>query len=146
VVVNDSIVLMDAINRHVAQEDSLLEAVWLAGQSRLRAILSTTLTTVVGLLPLLLERSLQAQFLIPMAISLAAGVLFATFLTLYVVPSLYLARNDLKRVVVWLRTGEWLTLDEMEAQDAKKHEEHDDQEQQDPSSTQPGLRDAALPA
>lgn len=146
VVVNDSIVLMDAINRHVAQEDSLLEAVWLAGQSRLRAILSTTLTTVVGLLPLLLERSLQAQFLIPMAISLAAGVLFATFLTLYVVPSLYLARNDLKRVVVWLRTGEWLTLDEMEALDTKKHEEHDDQEQQDPSSTQPGLRDAALPA
>jgi len=125
VVVNDSIVLMDAINRHVEKGHPVFEAVSLAGQSRLRAILSTTLTTAAGLFPLLMERSLQAQFLIPMALSLAAGVVFATFLTLFLVPSLYLIRNDVKRVVYWLRKGEWLDADTIEHMGKHKDEEED---------------------
>lgn len=123
VVVNDAIVLMDAIERHAQQETSIVQAVWLAGQSRLRAILSTTLTTAAGLLPLLLERSMQAQFLIPMALSLAAGVVFASFLTLFLVPSLYLIRLDLKSCMHWLKTGTWLELSRMHHKDTQAHEE-----------------------
>lgn len=122
VVVNDSIVLMDAINRYSQAGTPLFQAVWIAGQSRLRAILSTTLTTAAGLFPLLLEKSFQAQFLIPMALSLAAGVTFATFLTLFLVPSLYLIRIDVKRTVYWLRTGRWIDADTFEQMDQKKHD------------------------
>ncbi|TNE50164.1 MAG: efflux RND transporter permease subunit [Deltaproteobacteria bacterium] len=107
VVVNDSLVYMDTINRNLEGGQSEFQAAWEAGQSRLRAILSTTLTTCVGLAPLLFEKSRQAQFLIPMAISLAFGVLFATFLTLVLVPSLYLIVHDLKRLWHWLRHGSW---------------------------------------
>ena len=108
VVVNDSLVLMDVINRNLLKGMQPFEAAWLGGQSRLRPILSTTLTTFAGLMPLLFEKSLQAQFLIPMAISLAFGVLFATFITLALVPSLFLSINDMRRFFRWLRTGAWL--------------------------------------
>lgn len=121
VVVNDSIVLMDAINRYSQGGTPVFHAVWIAGQSRLRAILSTTLTTAAGLFPLLMEKSFQAQFLIPMALSLAAGVTFATFLTLFLVPSLYLIRLDVKRTLYWLRKGQWLDADTFEQMDQKKH-------------------------
>ena len=72
---------------------------------RFRAVLLTTVTTVAGLAPLLLERSTQAQTLIPMAISLVFGLAFATVLTLVVVPALYLGVLDLRRVARWLRRG-----------------------------------------
>ncbi|HCY58288.1 MAG TPA: hypothetical protein DHU78_05475, partial [Opitutae bacterium] len=76
-----------------------LEAAKQAGAARFRAILLTSLTTFVGLLPILFERSLQAQFLKPMAIAIGFGVLFATFITLIMVPCLYLILEDLKWIV-----------------------------------------------
>jgi multidrug efflux pump subunit AcrB len=94
VVVNDSIVLLDQINRLRRNGASPREAVMEAGPLRFRAILLTSLTTVAGLTPIMLERSLQAQFLIPIAVSLAFGVLFATFITLILVPASYLAMED----------------------------------------------------
>jgi multidrug efflux pump subunit AcrB len=73
----------------------LLEAAKSAGMARFRPILLTSLTTFVGLLPILFERSLQAQFLKPMAIAIGFGVLFATFITLIMVPCLYLILEDI---------------------------------------------------
>ena len=87
VVVNDSLVLVDFINRYHKQGHSIQEAALESGQVRFRPILLTSITTFVSLIPLLLEKSLQAQFLIPMAISLGFGVLFSTFITLILVPN-----------------------------------------------------------
>jgi multidrug efflux pump subunit AcrB len=93
VVVNDSLVLVDFINRR-RRRHPLEVAIREAGVARFRPILLTSLTTFFGLLPLLLERSLQARFLIPMAVSLSFGVLFATFITLVLVPAGYLIAED----------------------------------------------------
>lgn len=101
VVVNDSLVLVDFINKHIRKGMQLAEAVRYAGGARFRPILLTSLTTFAGLTPLLLEKSTQAQFLIPMAVSLGFGILFATFLTLFLIPSLYLILEDLKNIVGW---------------------------------------------
>ncbi|MGF1483994.1 MAG: efflux RND transporter permease subunit [Opitutales bacterium] len=98
VVVNDSLVLVDYINRQREKGVPLHLAVRDAGVRRFRPILLTSLTTFVGLTPLLFERSLQAQFLIPMAISLSFGVAFATFLTLGLVPATYLILEDIQRI------------------------------------------------
>jgi multidrug efflux pump subunit AcrB len=97
VVVNDSLVMVDFINRFRAQGESLQKAVREAGVVRFRPIILTSITTFAGLTPLLLERSLQARFLIPMAISLAFGVVFATFITLILVPVSYLILEDVKK-------------------------------------------------
>ncbi|MEM7049360.1 MAG: efflux RND transporter permease subunit [Acidobacteriota bacterium] len=97
VVVNDSLVMVDWINRAHRQGTPLRQAIREAGAARFRPIILTSLTTFVGLLPLLLEESMQAQFLIPMATSLAFGVLFATFITLVLVPTLYHVLEDLVR-------------------------------------------------
>jgi multidrug efflux pump subunit AcrB len=96
VVVNDSLVLIDATNRIRATGKSALEAITEGGSMRLRAILLTSLTTFFGLAPMIGETSVQAQFLIPMAISLGFGVLFATVITLVVVPALYMIVEDLR--------------------------------------------------
>ena len=96
VVVNDNLVLVDYVNRRRRAGSSLLEAVRSAGSARFRPILLTSLTTFGGLTPILLEKSLQAQFLIPMVISLAFGVMFSTFVSLVLVPSLYLILEDLR--------------------------------------------------
>ncbi|MEM9079220.1 MAG: efflux RND transporter permease subunit [Verrucomicrobiota bacterium] len=96
VVVNDSLVLVDFINRRRDNGMSLQEAVLSAGAKRFRPILLTSLTTFAGLLPLIAERSMQAQFLKPMAISLAFGILFATLITLLLIPTAYLISEDLK--------------------------------------------------
>lgn len=98
VVVNDSLVLVDYINQRRQQDGSLLEAVWNAGAARFRPILLTSLTTFAGLAPILLETSLQAQFLIPMAVSLSFGVAYATILTLLLVPAVYLILEDIKQL------------------------------------------------
>ncbi len=95
VVVNDSLVMVDFINRHRRTHDELLSAVRAAGLVRFRPILLTSLTTFAGLTPLLLEKSMQARFLIPMAVSLAFGVLFSTFITLILVPSGTIVMDDL---------------------------------------------------
>jgi multidrug efflux pump subunit AcrB len=98
VVVNDSLVLVDFINRRRAEGMSLNDAVMAAGARRFRPIILTSLTTFVGLAPLLVDTSLQAQFLIPMAISLGFGVLFATAITLYLVPCALLMAEDVERL------------------------------------------------
>ena len=96
VVVNDSLVLIDFANRRYREGVSALSAVHLAGIQRFRPILLTTLTTCGGLAPIITETSRQARFLIPMAISLGFGILFATFITLVMVPCLYIILEDIK--------------------------------------------------
>ena len=98
VVVNDSLVLVNYINSHRNDGKDLLEAVRLAGQVRFRPILLTSLTTAAGITPLMLEKSVQAQFLIPMAVALAFGVLFATVISLVLVPVLYVIIEDIQYV------------------------------------------------
>ena len=90
VVVNDSLVMVDFINRYRTEGNSIKEAVLEAGPRRFRPIFLTSLTTFVGLIPLILEKSTQAKFMIPMAVSLSFGVLFATAITLLLVPVSYL--------------------------------------------------------
>ena len=102
VVVNDSLVLVNFINHHRDEGYSKKEAVLEAGVSRFRPILLTSLTTAAGVTPLMLEKSVQAQFLIPMAVALAFGVLFATFITLALVPAIYLILEDIKNIFRWL--------------------------------------------
>lgn len=98
VVVNASLVLIDRVNRIRQNSDvGAFEAVIEGGKLRFRAIILTTVTTFGGLTPIMLERSLQARFLIPMAISLAFGVLFATLITLLLVPAGYMILDDIQR-------------------------------------------------
>ncbi|MDH4108596.1 MAG: efflux RND transporter permease subunit [Gammaproteobacteria bacterium] len=96
VVVNDSIIMIDFINRARQEGVSVIDAVIQSGTQRFRAIILTSLTTAAGLMPIMLEKSVQAQFVIPMAISLAFGIIFATIITLFLVPALYLLQLDLK--------------------------------------------------
>ena len=96
VVVNDSLVLVDFINQERAAGMPLREAIEASGAKRFRPIILTSLTTFGGLMPVLFETSLQAQFLIPMAISLSFGVLFATFITLLLVPAFYTILEDFR--------------------------------------------------
>jgi multidrug efflux pump subunit AcrB len=98
VVVNDSLILVDWINRRLKEGVSIEEATRIAGVARFRPILLTSLTTFFGLTPLLLEKSTQAQFLIPMAASLGFGILYATLLSLLLIPSAYLILADIKRI------------------------------------------------
>ena len=97
VVVNDSLIMVSYINQKRAEHVDLYTAVREAGVSRFRPILLTSLTTFIGLAPLMLERSFDAEFLLPMAVSLAYGVLFATFITLILVPIEYLILDDIGR-------------------------------------------------
>ncbi|MHC5036279.1 MAG: efflux RND transporter permease subunit [Planctomycetota bacterium] len=103
ITVNDSLVLIDFINRGRREKKMpLVEAVRKAGVARFRPIILTSLTTGAGLLPMLLETSIQAKFLIPTAVSLAFGVLFSTLITLLLVPSGYLILEDLRGAVAWV--------------------------------------------
>jgi len=94
VVVNDSLILVDFVNRERRMGVPLAQAVTDATRKRFRAILLTSLTTFFGLVPIVLETSLQAQIVIPMAASLAFGILFATIITLFLIPSLYMILDD----------------------------------------------------
>lgn len=98
VVVNDSIILVDFVNKSVAEGMDIVEAAIKAGTERFRAIMLTSLTTFFGLLPILTESSLAAQMVIPMAVSLGFGILFATVITLILIPCLYVILNDIKGV------------------------------------------------
>ncbi|QYJ83176.1 efflux RND transporter permease subunit [Shewanella aegiceratis] len=98
VVVNDSLILVDFVNRARAQGLPLKDAAIDAGCYRFRAIILTSMTTFVGLVPIILERSLQAQIVIPMATSLAFGILFSTVVTLVLVPVLYIILNDIRQL------------------------------------------------
>ncbi len=98
VVVNDSLILVDFVNREREAGVPLEQGVKNAARSRFRAILLTSLTTFLGLAPIaIFETSLQAQLVVPMAASLAFGILFATIITLLLIPTLYLILDDFKQ-------------------------------------------------
>ena len=99
VVVNDSLVLVDYINQKKKQGLSLMNAVLESGAARFRPVLLTSLTTFFGLLPLMFEKSVQAQFLIPMGISLGFGILFATMITLIMIPANVLIVDDIQNLL-----------------------------------------------
>ncbi|MEN8680801.1 MAG: efflux RND transporter permease subunit [Akkermansiaceae bacterium] len=96
VVVNDSLVLVDFINQKRREGMDLHEAVRISGVRRFRPIFLTSITTFAGLMPLMFDRAIHAQFLKPMAVSLGFGILFATIITLFLIPTAYLALEDLK--------------------------------------------------
>ena len=98
VVVNDSLIMVDFINRRRRLHRDIALAVREAGVNRFRPILLTSLTTFVGLVPLMTSKSFDAAFMVPMAVSLAFGVLFATFITLMLVPTAYLILDDIQRL------------------------------------------------
>ena len=100
VVVNDSLIMVDFVNKAVASGSNQIEAAIQSGARRFRAILLTSLTTFFGLIPMVLETSMQAQIVIPMAVSVAFGILFATLITLVLVPSLYVIAGDIKGLIV----------------------------------------------
>ncbi|RMH38671.1 MAG: efflux RND transporter permease subunit [Gammaproteobacteria bacterium] len=113
VVVNDSLLLVDFVNR--ARDTgtmSVVEAVQEGACQRFRAVVLTSLTTFAGLLPIYFEKSLQAQFIIPMAISLGMGILFATVITLFLVPALYATLEDFKRWVKTLRGSQPFAMEQ----------------------------------
>ena len=99
VVGNDNLVLIDRINNLKGEGVPLEDALLQGAQDRFRPIILTSLTTFVGLLPIMMETSVQAQFLIPMVTSLAFGVLFATGVTLVLVPALYLMGEDMSKLI-----------------------------------------------
>jgi multidrug efflux pump subunit AcrB len=103
VVVNDSLILVEFINRRQGAGETMDDSIMSAGKQRFRAIVLTTLTTFVGLLPMLFETSMQAQFVIPMAISLSFGIVFATTMTLILVPCCYRIVYDLKASIQSIR-------------------------------------------
>jgi multidrug efflux pump subunit AcrB len=99
VVVNDNLVLVDYIGRKRDEGLGVIDAILESGVNRFRPILLTTVTTFVGLIPIMAERSTDAQFLKPAVLSLSFGVLFALFVTLILVPALYLAGEDIAALV-----------------------------------------------
>lgn len=107
VVVNDAIVFIERVNENLAEGMRFFDALIEGGKRRFRAIILTTVSTVGGLTPMILETDFQAKFLIPMALSLAAGVLFATVLTLVLVPSLFTILNDVRLLWFRMRGGRW---------------------------------------
>ena len=94
VVVNDSLIMVDFINKARAQGMAIRDAVIQSGTARFRAIILTSFTTAAGLLPIMLETSPQAQAIIPTAISIGYGIIFATVITLFLIPALYVLQED----------------------------------------------------
>lgn len=114
IMVNDGLVLIGKFNSNLRSGLNFEDAMYEAGRSRFRAIFLTSITTVAGLAPLMLEKSRQAQFLIPMAISIAYGIAFATVLTLIMLPIFLSFGNSVKVTGKWLRTGNSITKEEVE--------------------------------
>lgn len=114
VVVNDAIVLTECVNRLLSKGLPFYDAVCQGGVRRFRAIFLTTVSTSAGLTPIMLEQDLQAQIVIPMAVSIAAGVAFATVLTLLLLPCLLTVLNDFRRIVHRMVRKEWPTPEQVE--------------------------------
>jgi multidrug efflux pump subunit AcrB len=114
IMVNDGLVLIGKFNSYLRQGMKFDDALYEAGKSRFRAIFLTSLTTIAGLAPLLLEKSRQAQFLKPMAISISYGIGIATILTLLMLPLLLSAVNSWKGNIAWLKTGERVEKEHVE--------------------------------
>lgn len=107
VIVNDAVVFADKFNRLLKDGHKLASAVFYAAKSRFRPIILTSLTTVIGLYPLILAKSRQAQWLIPMAISVAYGVLIGTIFILTIFPALLMVANDIRILWKWLKEWAW---------------------------------------
>lgn len=114
VIINDAVVFLSKYNNNLKEGMDVEDAVYDAGTARFRAILLTSITTVAGLYPIVLEGSFQAQFLKPMAIALAYGVLFGTLFILLFLPSLILVLGDLRKAWKWVWTGKKLTPESLE--------------------------------
>ena len=106
VVINDNLVLIDYVNRLRSQGAGAVEALVRAGTGRFRPIILTSLTTFIGLVPIMLESSIDAQFLKPTVVAMAFGIFFAAFVTLLFVPAMYLVGADISRRYKWAWTGE----------------------------------------
>ena len=126
VVVNDTIVLIDCVNEYVSRGDTFLNAVRLGGARRFRSIFLTSVCTVLGVMPLVLERDIQARFLIPMAISISAGVAFATLITLILTPCALVILNDIRRINHRLFHGKWPTREDVEPA-RHRNDDHDEE-------------------
>jgi len=114
IMVNDSIVLINTLNRYLRDGEKFMDAVLHAGISRFRPIVLTSLTTMAGLFPLIIANDPDAQHIVPMAISVAYGVLVATFLTLLVLPVLLVIINSMKRRINKFNTGEMPSRESVE--------------------------------
>lgn len=114
IMVNDGLVLIGKFNNNLREGMKFDDAIYEAGRARFRAIFLTSITTVAGLAPLIFEESRQAQFLIPMAISIAYGIGFATVLTLIVLPIYLSFSNHVKTFFKWVWTGRKITKEEVE--------------------------------
>lgn len=114
VVVNDAIVLIERINKNLSQGMAFFEAIKAGCKRRFRAVFLTSISTVVGLAPLIMETNQHAQIIIPMAISMAAGLSFATVLTLFLIPSLLAILSDLRLMLNRIRHGVWQKREEIE--------------------------------
>ena len=125
IMVNDGLVLIGKFNTNLKGGMKFEEALINAGKSRFRAIFLTSLTTIAGLAPLLLEKSRQAQFLKPMAISISFGIAYATVLTLLLLPLFLSFSNNIKQNMKWLATGENVTKEEVERAIKEQIEEHE---------------------
>ena len=123
IMVNDGLVLIGKFNSNLRMGMNFDDAIYEAGRSRFRAIFLTSITTIAGLAPLMLETSRQAQFLIPMAISIAYGIGFATLLTLLMLPIFLSFSNKVKMGTKWLATGNEITKEEVERAIKEQKEE-----------------------
>ncbi len=129
IMVNDGLVLIVKYNSFIKQGYTFEKAIYTAGLSRFRAIFLTSITTIAGLAPLIFETSFQAQFLIPMAISIAYGIGIATFLTLYLLPLMLYLSNDIKYLWSWFYNGKRPKRHELEEafQEQENLKEFDDE-------------------
>lgn len=114
ILVNDALVFVAAYNINLKNGMPMKEAIWEAGMSRFRPIILTSVTTVAGLAPLMLNKSFQAQFLIPMAIAVAFGLLFVTVIILVLLPIYLQWINPLHRGWVWVKKGDWPSVEAAE--------------------------------
>jgi len=115
ILVNDALVFVTTYNQKIAAGEKQMDAIYNTGVNRFRPIILTSITTIAGLLPLLLEKSVQAQFLIPMAISLAFGLMFITVVILILLPVLLIMSNRFKYYASWAWNGQAPTFEAVEA-------------------------------
>ena len=127
IMVNDGLVLIGKFNSNLREGMKFDDALFNAGKSRFRAIFLTSLTTIAGLAPLLLEKSRQAQFLKPMAISISYGIGYATILTLLVLPVFLSISNDIKTTTLWLATGKKVNKEDVERAIKEQREQYENE-------------------
>ncbi len=123
VVVNDAIVLIERVNEYLAEGIPFFGALILGAARRFRAIFLTTFSTVLGLAPLIMETDFQAKFLIPMALSIAAGLIFATFLVIALLPCLFAILNDIRLLFHYQKTHKWVSRNAVEPATERNREE-----------------------